>query len=377
MKKREILIIIDSLGCGGAEKSLVAMLRHVDISGMNIDLCLRSRGGVLEQELPPQVRIIDYPRRPAAHAAALLYSAAWRLMPRRHKAETLWRATSWSYPRLCKTYDTAIAYQQGFPTFFLTEKVRAQRKIAWVNSDLKAAGYNAAMCRRFYDRCDCVVAVSETLRQRIAGDGFANPAKITTVYDIIDPGRIRTMAVALPKPLPAGTLRIVTVGRMAAPKNYSLAVKAAALLRDAGLKFKWHFVGGGAMMPQIRRETAEAGLDGFIVFEGEQANPYPWFAAADIYVQTSLFEGFGLTLSEARILGRPVVTTDFDVARDQIRHGHNGIIAGTTPASVADAIMRLAADTGLRQRIGAAAAAEQNDTARTESAKIQKLICEP
>lgn len=38
----------------------------------------------------------------------------------------------------------------------------------------------------------------------------------------------------------------------------------------------------------------------------------------DIYVQTSSFEGFCLTLNEARILNRPVVTTDFTGAREQL-----------------------------------------------------------
>ena len=83
-----------------------------------------------------------------------------------------------------------------------------------------------------------------------------------------------------------------------------------------------------------------------IVFEGERANPYPWFAAADIYVQTSRFEGFGLTLAEARVLGRPV---------------------GATPPSSHPA---------LRGLIAANAAAESNNTALTESHKVNQLICD-
>ena len=73
---------------------------------------------------------------------------------------------------------------------------------------------------------------------------------------------------------------------------------------------------------------------------GMQPNPYPYMAAADIYVQTSRFEGFGLTIAEAKILGKPIVSTNFDVVHDQLKHEVNGLIAEMTPESLAEEVLR-------------------------------------
>lgn len=382
--KKQVLIVIDSLGYGGAEKSLAALLKRLDYSRMDVDLLVRTRGGVNEAHVPECVRMLDYsPRGLKFRIGAATYSLGFRLLDalghRRHRSETMWKLSRWAYPGLRRHYDVAIAYQQGIPTFFVADKVSATRKLAWINVDIATAGYRPEFCRKYYDRFDKVVAVSRLLQDSLSASGYADLSHMTTIYDIVDADEIRRMS-AEPidmKPLMAGGLRIVTVGRMVHQKNYMLAVETAAELKRRGISFIWHFVGHGSERPAVEAAARRLGVADCIVLEGARANPYPWFAAADIYVQTSRFEGFGLTLCEARLLGKPVVTTDFGVARDQIADGHNGLIAQMTPASVADKIEALAADPALRRLIAANAAAESNNTALTESRKVNQLICEP
>ncbi|MDE6497715.1 MAG: glycosyltransferase [Muribaculaceae bacterium] len=378
--KIQVLVVIDSLRHGGAEKSLVSQLRYLDYSRIDVDLYVRSRGGVHEASLPPHVTFVDYsPRGVRKVLLKTLHSLAIRQHSRgRHGAETEWGAIGALYPAPRKKYDVAIAYQQGVPTFFVCRKVKAARKIAWINADLAAAGYDAAYCSKFYASMDSVVAVSATLSRKIAADGYCDDRKMLTIYDIIDTGAIYNAATLHcdMTPIPDNTLRFVTVARLSSPKNHILAVQAAAILKQRGLKFVWHFVGDGPERAAIADAIQKAGLEGCIILEGAKENPYPYFAAADIYVQTSSFEGFGITLAEARLLGRPVVTTDFAVARDQITDGYNGLIAEMTPESVADKILLLAGNKSLRQSIGAQGAAEINITADTESQKVNDLICE-
>lgn len=52
MKKKQILFVIDSLNCGGAERSLVSLLPLLDYDKMEVDLLIVSRGGLFEQYLP-------------------------------------------------------------------------------------------------------------------------------------------------------------------------------------------------------------------------------------------------------------------------------------------------------------------------------------
>ena len=101
---------------------------------------------------------------------------------------------------------------------------------------------------------------------------------------------------------------------------------------------------------------------------------YPYMAQCDVYVQTSSFEGYGLTIAEAKILGKPVVSTNFDVVHDQIKHEHDGLIAEMTPESVADNILRLINEKDLRNRIIACVNKEKNTTYMTEVEKVEKLF---
>ena len=380
MKKRRILFLIDSLVCGGAEKSLVSLLPLLDYDRYEVDLMLVCRGGIFDCYIPKEVHVIDFPMKRGLWTSlcTLYYSLLIRLFPNRHFAELRWKALHTAIPQLHQTYDVAVAYQQGFPTYYVAEKVTARRKLAWVNADLAKAGYRERFNRRFYDRFDHVIAVSDQLYTMLTQTAFVRRESLVTVYDILNVDLIRRMAdgQGYTDTLPDGALRIVTVARVAPPKNHLLAVETARLLRQRGLKFRWYFVGDGSDRPAVEQRIGEYGLEADVVLLGEQANPYPFMKQADIYVQTSTFEGFCLTLCEARLLHKPEVSTNFPVVYNQLRHGENGLIAEMTPESLADNIMRLATDTDLRQRIIAETQKETNLTAQTESRKVNAMLAE-
>jgi glycosyltransferase involved in cell wall biosynthesis len=67
-------------------------------------------------------------------------------------------------------------------------------------------------------------------------------------------------------------------------------------------------------------------------------------SACDIYVQTSLYEGLGLTLIEAIALSKPIVTTDFPTAFDVICNGENGLIVEKTASAIAEGIEKYIKD---------------------------------
>ena len=105
-----------------------------------------------------------------------------------------------------------------------------------------------------------------------------------------------------------------------------------------------------------------------------RSNPYLYMARCDVYVQTSSFEGFGLTIAEAKILGKPVVSTNFDVVHDQLKHGENGLIAEMTPESVAGNIIHLLENDNLRNQIVANVKRENNNTYISEVKKVESLF---
>ena len=382
MKKR-VLFLIDSLTCGGAEKSLISLLPLLDYSQIDVDLLMFKRGGVFEKYVPQQVRVISHRLYGSGFVDQLSqrlhqmrFSWNLRFGKKRHGAETHWRAMHQAVMPLERQYDVAIAYQQGMPTFFLATKVNAAKKVAWINADVLAAGYDMDYCKQFYDKMDAVVAVSQKLFDLLSVRASWMQDKLHCVYDIINPEVVRTLAQEQVTDMnPVGdALSIVTVGRLTKPKNHLLALDAAHILKDNGLDFVWYFVGEGEMRTAIEQRIADLGLADNVILLGLKENPYPYMAKADVYVQTSAFEGFGMTIAEAKMLQRPVVSTNFDVIHDQIVDHQNGLIADMTPQSVAEKILELIADEELRGSISKSLANETYSTVNTEPAKVMRLI---
>lgn len=379
--KKKVLFFIESLQCGGAEKSLISLLPLLDYSKMDVDLMLLVRGGVFEQYVPKQVHITDF--RQQVHPLLFLFHQTifslrlrWnKLIGRKeHGAETRWITMHRAYTPLEQQYDVAIAYQQGFPTYYIISKVTATRKFCWINADLTQVGYKQVFNRPFYKQADEIVPVSERLKDILVTAGYIPADKQFPVYDIVNPELIRSMAHEPQNRMRTAALKLVTVGRMVHLKGYDQAVMTAKILRDKGLNFCWYFIGDGEEKTNIKQLIDQYGLQDSIQLLGEQPNPYPFMNACDIYMQTSRNEGFCLTIAEAKILHKPVISTNFPVVHNQIVDGENGLIADMTPDSIAEKIILLARDTLLREQIIHNISLERNNTAEVESAKVNQLI---
>ena len=375
--KRTILFMIDSLNCGGAEKSLVSLLPLLNYSKYDVDLMITRRGGVFEGFIDSRVKIVNFSEQQKVIAvfARFLFSLLLRIRKNIHAAELKWSSTCWSYKPLKKEYDVAIAYQQGFPTYFIAKKVHAKKKIAWVNVNIFNANYRFHFNQKFYNYFNRIVPVSNELLKILQKNYPQFQEKYRCIYDVVNPLFIG-QCVDKGIKLPVLQNKIVTVGRMEHQKNYPLAVETAKILKGYGLDFKWYFVGDGSDRKQVESLINNYQLDNYIELIGMTPNPYPYIAAADIYVQTSRFEGFGLTIAEAKILKKPIVSTNFDVVHDQIEHGKNGLIADMTAESLAQNILKLFNDSTLRDSIISNLKSEENTTYITEIKKVEQLLDE-
>ena len=368
--RKSILFVINSLGCGGAEKSLLSLLSLLDYDKYDVTLQMFSRGGMFEELLPPEVHVrkeLDYTafcsqsmakqmlsfdlRRIAARVRTSLFlrSNAKKGSPL-HDAQAYWKYSAAAYDPLPERYDVAIAWGQGTPTHFVAEKVQAQKKFAWVNADYENVGHNKDFDCKYYAAFTGIICVSDKLCLTLQKAFPEYAAKMTTIYDINNPATIFTMADQPCSLLNKENLTLVTVGRLVPQKGYDIAAKAAWLLKKRNVKFHWYVVGGGDSAP-IEKDIAQYGISDCFTLLGAKANPYPYMKAADIYVQTSKFEGYCLTLAEARMLNIPCVTTNFDVVYAQMIDGDNGLVVEMSAEAVADGIIRLATDQELYQHI--------------------------
>lgn len=382
---KSILFIIDSLTCGGAEKSLVSLLPLLNQEKYELYLWTRSPGGAFASLVPKHVHIVNQPKYTIFEhlkfkLGGILYSIMFRwnkfIGKNEHAAETLWKCQGWAIKIPKGNWDTVVAYQQGMPTYLVANKFNGCKKIAWVNADIFKAGYNTKFNNQFYQKLDFICPVSDELHKMMDMRMPEFSEKYITVWDIINPDLTRKLAkescVNLRKD--NGEYIFVTTGRLVPPKGYDIAIEAAKILKENGVKFKWYFIGDGPERQKIEHGIKTNELLNHIVLLGLQTNPYKYMEQADVYVQTSKFEGFGMTIAEAKILGKAIVSTNFDVVYNQITHEKNGLIAEMNGKSIADSIYRMITDNELRKSIIEEVNREVNTTHLIEAKKVEALI---
>lgn len=385
MKKR-VLFIIDSLTCGGAEKSLVSLLPLLNREKYELSLWTRSPGGAFASLVPKHVHIINQPEYTIFEhlkfkLGGILYSIMFRwnkfIGKNEHASETLWKCQGWAMKVPEGNWDVVVAYQQGIPTYLVATKMSGCKRLAWINANIFNAGYNPTFNAKMYERMDGMCSVSEELHQILLQRYPQLSSKFTTIYDILNPKIIRRQAEeAIPEQDYNAKPCILTVGRLVPQKNHALAVEAAKVLRDRGVDFCWFFIGEGSERDNIEELIKKYRLEHYVVLLGLRTNPYAYMKRCDVYVQSSAFEGFGLTIAEAKILGKPVVSTNFDVVHDQLKHLRNGWISEMNPEALADGIMHLLNDHSLRKAIVSEVEKEENMTYITEVGKIEQLLDE-
>ena len=154
-------------------------------------------------------------------------------------------------------------------------------------------------------------------------------------------------------------LTIVTLGRLEwHTKGLDLLLGAAKELKNRGVSFKWYVFGKGESHDAMMQYIVDNNLENMVILAGVAPNPYPYIKQADIYVQTSRNEGFGIAIAEARILNIPVVSTHFETADMQLKHESNALLTDFSEESIADAVQRLYEDKVLYQRIKSVLAGE-------------------
>lgn len=376
MTKKRLLFTIDSLTIGGAERSLVTLLNLLDYTRYEVDLQLFAFGGALEQFLPAEVHVLpplNWTRylaqplwrqllHPRMSAARMAYSLKIRRPGLSHadKACLYWQTVGKYIHPAAKTYDVAIGYAQGVPTFYTIDKVAAQKKYVWVNVDYRISEGVRQYQRQFYQKSDAIVCVSDLVKDVFSTEVFPEFGhKMQIMWDIIDGSMITRMAaLKSEKSIDRSDPVLLTVGRLCNQKGYDLAFQAAKILRDRGVRFRWYVVGRGYYQKEIEQYVAANQLQEHFILLGATSNPYAYMRQCDVYVQTSRHEGFGLTIAEARMLDRPVVCTNFEGCTMQLTDGRNGLIVPLDPAAIADAVERLLHD---QQLYASIQAVQQNE----------------
>jgi glycosyltransferase involved in cell wall biosynthesis len=149
----------------------------------------------------------------------------------------------------------------------------------------------------------------------------------------------------------------VTLANLREKKDYPNLLNAARLVLDAGAGVRFAAAGQGPLEDEIRALHERLGLGDGLRLLGYREDSLDLLAAADLFVMSSLHEGYPVSLMEALALGRAVVATAVGGIPDAVRPGVEGVLVPPADSdALAAAIIRLACDGSLRQEMSAAAA---------------------
>lgn len=359
---KTILFVATSMNVGGVEKALTGVLNALDPEEWDIYLDLIHPEGGFLPAIPRHVKIgcIESLRRHSLFCqnpvkGFLKYVKEGKgvtgIRMMWHYAVAKQRKSLNSFSRYITRnehvhdmeFDVAVSFHGPgeYLDSYVADRVRARRKIGWIHFDVSRCYIKPRSILESYTRFDRIFVVSEE-GKRVFDRMFPSLADRTEVMpNMVSRRTIERMGdEASPFIKENGETHVVTVGRLSDEKGQDLALEALALLRREGENVIWHFVGGGPATEKLRELAGSLGLGEAAVFHGVTLNPYAYMRLADIYMQPSRHEGYGITIQEALTFGVPVVSTDTAGARDQLAGVENAILTGFTPEAIADGVRR-------------------------------------
>lgn len=333
--------VVENLNRGGLERVVIDLVERQQASGHDCQVvCLFEPG-----QLAPQVERLGIPLAACGKGSGLDLRALARMRAavRAHRPEVL------------HTHNAMAHYYAVLATAFMRlRRVNTRHGLANVPySRRREALYKAAM--RF---SDAGAVVCDKARDFFVGQGIIPEGKAVTVYNGIPverfaprnaAARARLLALAgWAEPCVVAGI----VARLTVAKDHATLLQAMALAHAEAPQLRLVVVGDGPLRAALEARRAELGLGGEVRFLGDRSDVGELLAGLDVFVLSSITEGYSISLLEACAAALPVVATDVGGNGEIIRDGVNGLlVAPGAPRAFADAMVRLARDPALREQV--------------------------
>ena len=302
--KPKLLICINSLRSGGAERVVSQLLTHLQ-DDFDIHLALYSH--IIEYDIPDGIRILDLKQSENDGQMTMLLKLPW---------------LSYKVSKYCKKNS-------------ITRSVAFLNRPCYINALMRSCwGYRGrvVMCERThetnmlktkslltsiitkflirvsYNRADLVLANAQAIKD----DLRTNLHVLTPMEVIYNPIDIRDLQykMKLPVTIPFSndTFHFIAVGNFRLEKNFPLLLDAFALIKE--LNCKLLLVGDGPLNGLLKQKVSDLKIMEQVIFCGRDNNPFKYIHKCDSFILSSDVEGFPNVLLEALACGKPVISTD-------------------------------------------------------------------
>lgn len=378
MKKQKLLIVGIIMNSAGTEKSFLSFAEKLDYERFDVDLMLAYKSGAWLDRVPKRINIIEMPDRALAdmfmltgkNAAATIWSCFGRrnflymfevlpyfvriLFNKKQRADIatrLWCRLLRHFSVYEKEYDVAAAYWGDRTMFYMCDKIKAKKKLAWLHFDYGNPPRDDALYGDYFSRCDAVVTVADKIKESLQKRFPALSDRFVEIENINDSREIWRLALdgeTFPDRIYRGK-RVLTIGRICEQKGLDMVVDALVKLREDDVEMRWYIIGGGGEneVARLKALAVDKGVADMLILLGPKMNPYPFMRDCDLYVQPSRYEGKPVTVEEAKIMYKPILVTNYLSAAEQTEDGKLGMVVEINADEIYKGVRRMLDDGSL------------------------------
>jgi glycosyltransferase involved in cell wall biosynthesis len=288
-----VLFFLPDLDGGGAQRTIINIANALSRRGIEASLAAVRADGPARAWLNKDVDLVDL--------------GAGRI---RHSVLPLRRAIKSIRPDVLFSTILDANIVAALATVGL---IRKPKLILRETNSLRARGDVGSFRWRLagwaYTRADIVIALSSGVERELAEDFNLCRDRLLTVSNPVDVAAARTKAGLLDSVISSWEgYTLVAAGRLHRQKGFDLLIQSIAELKRRDIRIV--ILGDGPEEAALRRQVAQMNMSDRVEFTGFLDNPYPWLAAADLFVLPSRWEGFGHVIVEAMSVGTPVIAAD-------------------------------------------------------------------
>ena len=312
LESMKIILFLPSLTCGGAERVAIVLARGMMDAGCDVSVVVVRKEGEFIDLMPEGARLMHLGSRKPLHATSSLAKVVASERP-----------------------DAVIAFgiQSGIAAAISKTRFRWKSVLIVRNETNLEAEWTSSdwvnrllgpLLSRWVARRYGLVCVSDALSEATARYLKVPKHKITSILNpvMLDHGSDGpdTASGLHPWLRHKSSPVLVAMGRLEIPKGFDVLIDAFAIAAES-IDMRLIIFGNGSLRCALEKKVVELGLKGRIELPGFVNNPMEQMRAADAFVLSSRYEGFGLVLAEAISAGVPVISTNCDFGPNEILEG--------------------------------------------------------
>lgn len=356
--KKSILFVNDEMTMGGVARILNNLLSKLDKDKFDIDLLVLHPHGDLMSEIPSHVNVLNSSSFFKGIDVNLNEAIKnFNLMNLLYKMRVVFymktglikgKLLKERKKLLKKNYDVEFSAKEGFCTIFVSVG-NTKRKLNWVQVDYGQQNYSKnhmPLMIETLKNIDMNIACSKEVSDSY--QSIFETKQVKVINNFIDDIKISKLAnQKCDIEFDPAYVNFITVARFHPQKSVDRLITAFSNVHKQFDKTRLYIIGDGDLKPELVKQVDKLQISHVVFFLGLKSNPYPYIKQADVFILSSLYEGYPTIVIESFISGTPVLSTKVAGVSDQINENQNGWIVENSIKGMEDGIKRLLLDPSL------------------------------